>query len=62
MFQNKNKVEFVEELQLELTHIEKELKWWDLQLKNEHFLAPEQKLELLKKKWAIQMGIKNIIV
>ena len=44
---------FEQELQVELSAVENDLKWWDLQLKNEHYLAPHQKLELLKKKYAI---------
>lgn len=49
------------ELELELVQIEKDLDWWDYKLSSEHcYTAPEQKYDLLKKKWAIVTGLKNI--
>ncbi len=55
------KKEHLEELHLELVQIEKDIKWWDYKLSSEqNYSAPEQKYELLKKKWAIITGINNI--
>lgn len=48
-----------EEMELELQEIERDVKWYDMKLRNEHGLSAEQKLDLLKKKWAIQIGLKN---
>ncbi len=53
--------EFKEELELQLVEIEKDIAWWDYKLSSEgHHLAPQQKYELLKKKWAVLTGLKNI--
>lgn len=50
-----------EELQLELVKIEEDLEWWDYKLSSErHYNAPEQKYELLKKKWVVLTGLKNL--
>ncbi len=56
-----SKKEFQEELQLQLVQIEEDIKWWDYKLKSESSdLSSEQKYELLKKKWAVMTGLKNI--
>lgn len=58
---NDSDKKFREELQLELVQIEKDIKWWDYKLQSEEdYMAPEQKYNLLKRKWAILTGLKNI--
>jgi len=53
--------EHLQELQLELVQIEKDIEWWNYKLSSERAdMAPEEKYQLLKKKWAIMTGIKNI--
>lgn len=50
-----------DELQLELAHVQKELDWWEIKLRSERdYMAPQEKLDLLKKKWAIVTGLKNL--
>ncbi len=61
LFSKKNFTQYEEDMQLELVKIEEDIKWWDIQLKNEHILAPQSKLDLLKKKWSILTGLKNNI-
>jgi len=55
------KLDYEAELQLELQTVEQSLSWWDYKLSSEDaYMAPQERLDLLKKKWAIQMGLKNL--
>ena len=55
------KLDYEAELQLELQTVEQSLSWWDYKLSSEDaHMAPQERLDLLKKKWAIQMGLKNL--
>lgn len=61
MFKDSREKAYEEELQLELQKVEEDIKWWDLKLHGQDYMAPQNKLDLLKKKWAILTGLKNKI-
>ncbi len=56
------RLDYEQELQLELRAVQEQIDWCDLKLKAEceADMSPQQKLDLLKKKWAIMTGLKNI--